>query len=102
MNSKKTSLGIEFEVETFPNHDIIEIHVNFKVTEKRYFEAHDWENSDDRVKELGNALTKIRGIYDVGFDEFTVCLEKGRMFDWDNITSMALLAIDQYRNDLQQ
>ena len=91
---------MKYRLQYYPNGDIVTIHVDQRASNKRIacgegFCAFDMKTEEALKKgpSLVKALLNIRGVILVELDNYEIKLEKGAVFEWDDILGKALVII---------
>lgn len=88
--------GFKGEVEYFPeNPDVIEIHISERVTDERIL-MYEEKWSDKKRPDVVDDFFGIKGVKTVTLEQYSINIEKGRMFDWDDILPKVLKIIVHY------
>ena len=86
---------MKYQIEHFPNPDVIFIHVNKELTSETIADC----NSGWQVIRLCEQLNPISGIVDVFIHRYKVHIEKAQLFEWEEITKNVLAVLEKYKLD---
>ena len=70
--------------ESFRNEDINYLHLTIEFWDSIYVEVHNAPLSNDQ-KQLISDLEDIRGVVKISFKTYTIQVQKGTAFDWQEI-----------------
>ena len=70
--------------ESFPNEDINYLHLTIEFWDSIHVEVYNVPLSDDK-KQLMSDLEAIKGVVKVSFKTYTIQVQKGTAFDWQEI-----------------
>ena len=71
--------------ETFPNEDIRKLHLTIELWDSTHAEVYKVPLSEENMQ-LVFDLEAVRGIANVSFEKFSIRIEKGTAFDWQEIS----------------
>lgn len=87
---------MKYKIEECPNQNILCFHVTEKISSNFMISIDSMETfemfkdeirKDERefLKHLSGALLAIHGVTEITFDKYEISVEKGEVFDWENI-----------------
>jgi hypothetical protein len=97
VQAQQTSV-VKYNVETFPNPDVRDIHLTYRLTERDILTSDSVRVYGVPAPPLMVALLKVDGVVDVTFGKYYVRLEKGHAFKWIDVMPRAIAVIESTLN----